>query len=463
MTAVEHREKWIDRSSGYYRDILRQLNFFITQDSRVLEVGCSSGWLLGQLNAASYRVGVVRDSEMVNEATLKRASTGISFIHANFETAELNEKFDFIIISDVVPYAYDAQALFENALHHLNPGGRVFVSCYNPYLRPLYTIAEKLGLKRKSSPENWLTRGDIENLADLSGFEVIRSGCRGVIPWSLAGFGNLLNRWLSPLPIFSWTNLYYYALLRPMVSPGLPVESVSVIVPARNEEGNILNAVERMPRLAPSVELIFVEGNSTDDTWGAIQRVMERSKPDWLTITAHKQTGKGKANAVHKGFAAATGDVLMILDADLTVPPEDLPRFLKPIREGRADFVHGSRLVYPMEGKAMQFLNILGNKFFSMAFSFLLGQKFKDTLCGTKVFRRTEWPKILKLREYFGDFDPFGDFEMIFGAVKLNHKVAEIPVHYKARTYGETNISRFHHGLILLRMVMFAIPKMRFI
>ncbi len=458
------RDAYIKKSISYYEDIARLLNFYIPEGAKVLEVGCASAWLLEKVSSrASKLVGIDKDAQVLSEARAQR-DPKIQLIHGDFESMDLGEQFDFIIISDVAPFAYDVQSILENAQKHLAKNGRVFVSSYNSYLRPLFQAAESLGLKRKSGIENWLTKDDIANFSELSGFEIIRSGHRAMSPWNLLGLGRFLNRWLSPLPIFSLSNLYYYTLLRPKDNQARrEVKSISVIVPARNEAGNIPAALSRLPRLAPHVELIFVEGNSTDNTWDAIQQTINGPHPDWVSMKCFKQDGKGKANAVHIGFREASGDIMMILDADLTMPPEELPRFVKPLITGTADFAHGSRLVYPMEQKAMRFFNILGNKFFSICFSFLLGQRFKDTLCGTKVMWKEDWNKILHLRSYFGDFDPFGDFEMIFGAVKLNHKIAEIPVHYKERTYGETNIHRWRHGMILLRMVLFAAPKMKFL
>jgi SAM-dependent methyltransferase len=462
LRTIENREKWIARSSAYYGDIVKRLQFFVPEGASVLEVGCSTGWLIRQIDGAGHRVGVDKRSEYVAAARASNVENTVEFLDGDFEKISLGRRFDFIIISDVVPFAHDVQRLFENAKAHLKPGGRVFVSTYNAYLRPIYRLAELLGLKRRSSAENWFSEHDVYNICDLVGFEVVRQGTGAIIPWDLLGLGGFINRWLGPLPIFKFTNLYGYYLFRDSDPKPKNFESVSVVIPARNEAGNIAAAITRMPRLSEKVEVIFVEGHSSDDTWEAICKTTDAPHPSWMSIKRLQQSGKGKANAVHEGFAGASGDVLLILDADLTVMPEELPRFIEILKAGLADFVHGSRLVYPMEGAAMRFLNVLGNKFFSMAFTFILGQRFKDTLCGTKVLYREDWARILKLRKYFGDFDPFGDFELLFGAVKLNHKVAEIPVHYKSRSYGETNIHRFRHGWILLKMVLFAAPRMRF-
>jgi glycosyltransferase involved in cell wall biosynthesis len=236
---------------------------------------------------------------------------------------------------------------------------------------------------------------------------------------------------------------------------------VSVVVAARNESGHIDELMARIPEMGAGTEIIFVEGNSTDDTYQAIERSIANNPHKNCRLL--KQPGKGKGDAVRAGFAVATGDILMILDADITVPPEDLPRFYDLIASGEAEFVNGVRLVYPMDTDAMRFANLIGNKFFSWAFSWLLGQPIRDTLCGTKVLSRADYQRIADNRAHFGDFDPFGDFDLLFGAARLNLKILEVPIRYRARRYGETNISRWKHGVLLLRMVVFAARRIKFI
>jgi len=233
------------------------------------------------------------------------------------------------------------------------------------------------------------------------------------------------------------------------------------VIPARNEEGNIEAAVQRMPNLGASTEIIFVEGHSKDRTWEEIHRIAEKYPERRIKIL--KQKSKGKAGAVREAFAVATGDILMILDADLTMPPEQLPKFYEALRSGRGEFINGVRLVYPMQEQAMQFLNMVANKFFGVAFTWLLGQPVKDTLCGTKALFRWDYHEIARNRAYFGEFDPFGDFDLLFGAARLNLKIGDLPIRYQARTYGETNISRWSHGALLFRMVGFAAARLKFL
>jgi glycosyltransferase involved in cell wall biosynthesis len=273
---------------------------------------------------------------------------------------------------------------------------------------------------------------------------------------------SFFNRYISPLPFFKHFNLVNILIARPILQTNMNNPSVSIVVAARNEEGNIKNILDRIPKMGPDDELIFVEGNSTDNTWNKILELSKEYSPK-LNIKTAQQEGKGKGDAVRKGFSLASKEILMILDADLTVPPEDLPRFYNAIKDGKGEFINGSRLVYPMEKEAMRFFNLLGNKFFALAFSYVLGQRFKDTLCGTKVISRENYKKLEKNRNYFGDFDPFGDFDLIFGAARMGLKIVEVPIIYRERTYGTTNISRWKHGVILLAMLIFAARKIKFI
>ena len=305
--------------------------------------------------------------------------------------------------------------------------------------------------------QNWLTPEDVDNLLRLSGFETIRTTNEILFPLPLGG---LANRYLVRLWPFRDLALSNFLIARPAPQP-VQNPSVSVVVAARNEEGNIKNIFDRLPQMGSKTELIFVEGHSRDKTYETIEK--EIALHPGTSSLLFRQSGIGKADAIRLGFEKASGDILMILDADLTVPPEDLPRFYEAIASGKGEFINGVRLVYPMEKEAMRTLNFIGNKLFSMAFSWMLGQPIKDTLCGTKVMWRKDYDKISANRSYFGDFDPFGDFDLIFGAAKLNRKIVDLPIRYRERTYGTTNISRWKHGILLFRMVAFAARRIKFV
>ncbi len=242
----------------------------------------------------------------------------------------------------------------------------------------------------------------------------------------------------------------------------IPNPSISIVVPARNEKGTIEQIARELPSLGSFTEVIFIEGNSTDDTWMEVQRVAKLNLPG-KKLSCAQQEGKGKGDAVRLGFEMATGDILTIYDADMTVPAADMAKFYRAIVENRGDFINGSRLVYPLEKESMRLLNFFGNKFFSLMFSWILGQPLKDTLCGTKVIWRTDYESVKKGRAFFGDFDPFGDFDLLFGAAKLNLKIIDLPIRYGERVYGQTNISRWSHGWLLLQMTIFAARKIKFI
>jgi hypothetical protein len=374
---------------------------------------------------------------------------------------------DYLLVSGGVHYERDIQGLFRQLHRVSHSQTRLIVTYYSNLWRPVMTLASGLGLRKKTPEANWLSHEDIENLLSLEDFEIVRRDSKILLPLYIPLISNLFNRYLAPLPFFRFFSLVNLVVARPLFFSDVQssVEarsSVSVIVPARNEAGNIESIVERIPPMGPHDEIIFVEGNSTDDTWNAIQEIYRRRGKERNIVIA-QQEGKGKGDAVRKGFSIAKNDILMILDADMTVPPEDLPKFYEAIVSGKGEFINGSRLVYPMQAGAMRFLNLIGNKFFATAFSFVLGQRFKDTLCGTKVLRRSNYEKLVSNRSYFGNFDPFGDFDLIFGAARMCLKIVEVPIIYRERVYGETNISRWRHGLILLFMLAFSARRIKFL
>jgi hypothetical protein len=352
------------------------------------------------------------------------------------------------------------QAVLESLRRFAHPGTRLVLNFFSNLWRPALRLAEHLEMKAPTPPQNWLSADDMRNLLELAGWHLLRQETKILTPVDAAFFEPLLNRALAPVFGSLCLTVFQVARPRPKENPDRQF-SCSVVIPARNEEGNIESAVRRMPKLGASTEIIFIEGHSRDRTWDEIERVA-RACPGWR-IKVLKQKSKGKGGAVREAFAEATGDILMILDADLTMPPEQLPKFYEVLRSGAGEFVNGVRLVYPMEEQAMQFLNMVANKFFGLAFSWLMGQPVKDTLCGTKALFRKDYLEIARNRGYFGEFDPFGDFDLLFGAARLNLKIVDLPIRYKARTYGETNIDRWRHGALLYRMMCFAATRLKFI
>lgn len=357
-----------------------------------------------------------------------------------------------ILLNGNFNHHFDIQELLQELSPKLGRNSRVMVVVYNSYVRALYVLANWLGVRRGELPSTFITENDLGNIATLSGFEVVKVRHTCYSPWSLFGLGQWMNRILPVVPFFRYLGIASVVTLRP-IAPSSKKPSLTIVIPARNEKGNIENALKRMPNLGCDLEIVFVEGHSSDQTWEEIQRVMKAYGSQYK-IKAFQQTGKGKSDAVRLGFSHATCDLMTILDADLTMPPELLGRFYEAYCQGLADFVNGTRLVYPMEGEAMRFLNRLGNIFFAKALSIVLGVRLGDSLCGTKLMTRHDYQRMIAWRNDFGDFDPFGDFELLFPAAILGLGIIDIPIRYRARTYGSTNISRFRHGFMLLRMTL---------
>ena len=454
------RDKWIARNSFFYEEDFRYMRFLIPEGLRVLELGCGTGQLLARLNPGTG-VGIDISPNMIEVARAHYPQ--FEFRTGDIEDTEfvasLPGPFDVIVLSDTVGSLDDCQTMLSN-LHCLcSPDTRIVIAYYSKMWEPVLMLGRLVGLQMPQEEQNPLSPDDVANFLSLADFEPVKREWRQLLPRRFLGLGRLVNRYLAPLPVIRHACLRHYMVARPLPRSRNDTPSATVVIPCRNERGNIEEAVLRTPKFCPDIEILFVEGHSSDGTLDEVRRVIT-AYPD-LDIKVLVQDGKGKGDAVRKGFENARGDVLMILDADLTMPPEALPKFYRVIASGKGEFVNGSRLIYPMEKDAMRFLNFLANHMFSWLFSWLLNQRFTDTLCGTKVLSNSHYRKIAENRKYFGDFDPFGDFDLIFGAAKLNLKVVEIPIAYSSRTYGVTQISRFRHGWLLLRMVVFAFAKLK--
>ncbi|MDQ3046331.1 MAG: glycosyltransferase [Bacteroidota bacterium] len=448
--------------SYYWNDITKYCNYFSHDGLSVLEIGCGTGELLNTIKA-KRKTGIDFSEEMIYQGKNQFPDLDLRVMAA--EDLQMNEKYDLIILSNLIGYLDDIQIVFSRLHKVCHPNTKIIVTYYNFLWEPVLKFSEMIGLKTRTPVQNWLSLPEIRDLLKLSGFESYRNSRRMILPVYIPLLAELLNNFIAKFPFFRLLCLNNFVFARPVLESNeekfKEAFSVSVVIPACNESGNIENAVLRMPKLGSKTEIIFVESNSTDDTWEQIKKVQEKYASTH-SIRILKTEGKGKNDAVRKGFEMADGDILMILDADLTVAPRELSKFYNAIATGKGDFINGSRLVYPMEKEAMRFLNLLGNKFFSSVFTWLLDQRLKDTLCGTKVLFKKDYELLAANRSYFGDFDPFGDFDLLFGAHKLNLNIVEVPVRYRERTYGRTNISRFRHGWILLRMCFFAARKIKF-
>jgi SAM-dependent methyltransferase len=457
------------RRHGYfYSNLESVLRARVPGGQRVLDIGCGAGDMLAALEPSSG-VGIDVSAPAIAAARKAYAGRNLHFFEGDGADrrllAQIGGPFDVILLVNVVTHLTDVEQTLEN-LHALcHPRTRILIYSYSRLWQPLLRLAELVGIKYRQPPESWLPPEEIKNMLGLADFEVVRNDLQVLCPVYVPLLADLLNRYVGHLPVFELFSLMFGIIARPAPhrhrGARSSAPSTSVIIPCRNEAGHIRPLVERLPALGPNSEFLFVEGNSRDDTEAVIRQVIEENPHRPMRLL--KQTGTGKGDAVRLGFSHARGEVVLILDSDMGVAPEDVPRFVQALLRGKGEMVNGSRLVYPMEGRAMRFLNLLANKFFALLFSWILGQQVRDTLCGTKALYREDYERIAANRSFFGDFDPFGDFDLLFGASRLNLRIVDLAVRYRERQYGETNISRFRHGLLLLRMSVFAARKLKFI
>lgn len=447
---------WLKRNWYYHKLLINFYRFVVPRDVRVLQLGCTSGYILHAVEP-SYGIGVESDEQLRAQAQARYRN--LTFIADIDELAQ--ETFDYIILSSITMEVEDIQIFLEQLSKFCHTGTRIVIDTYGYLWEPILVLAQKLGLRRPTTVKHWLSQADLVNFLHLADLEVVTKGSQILLPVYIPGLSWFINTFVVQIPFIERLCLSKWIIARPLLRLRQARDfSVSVVVTVRNERGNIEAAVQRCPSMGKHTEMIFVEGHSRDGSLKEIQRIVA-AYPE-CDISWYVQDGIGKGDAVRKGFAHAKGDALMILDGDLTTPPEELPKFFDALVRNKGEFINGSRLVYGMESRAMRFLNFLANHGFALGFSWLLGQRIKDTLCGTKVLFKTDYEKIVKNRSYFGDFDPFGDFDLLFGAAKLNLKIIDMPVHYKDRTYGTSQISRFKHGMLLLHMSIIAWKKFKF-
>ncbi|HOO77866.1 MAG TPA: glycosyltransferase [bacterium] len=452
------RARWISRNRYYYRELAGLLEFLIEPGRDLLQIGCGNGFLLSRLDFASA-LGIDFSPGMIEEA--RRNVPEAEFMVADVEfLPPLKRAFDYILMVNVIGDIVDVQKAFENLLPLCRPSTRLVVVYYNHLWEPLVKLAERLGMKIRQPNQNWLSPADISNLLYLAGFELVRKDTALLLPFGVPGLSFFLNRFLARLPLFNHLCFVNAFIARPLPAGLARTARCSVVVPCKDEVGNVGNVLERIPEMGAGTEVVFVDDRSSDGTAAEVER-LRAAHPD-RRIVLVSGPGRGKFEAVKAGFAAAGGDVLMILDADATVMPEELPLFFNALVTGKGEFVNGCRLVYEMEKGAMRLLNIVGNKLFGLAFSYLLSQRIKDTLCGTKVFFREDY---LRMKRYFGFFgyDSWGDFNLLFSACKLGMKIVDLPIHYVERVSGETKMKRrFSHGWTMLRMCLVALKRFKF-
>lgn len=449
---------WLRKNKFYHNQVIRFYTSIIPAHARVLQINCAHGYLLDALRPA-VGVGICRDSATAHEA---RAHYPHLTFCTSIDQIPADQLFDYIIVSFVTTQTNDIQQLLTDLQALCIPRTRLIIETYSYLWEPALWLAQKLGLRRPTEYSHWISRTDLENFMYLAGFQAITSGGYLAMPWRIPFLSNLINRIFSipPLHIFS---LHQWVMMRVAPQPLLAAHQphVSIVIPCRNEAGTLHNAIERCPQLGSETEIIIVEGNSTDNTYEVACNLI-KAYPH-KNIRVFQQDGIGKGDAVRKGFSHASGDIFMILDADLSVPPEELPKFYEALVSNKGEFVNGSRLVYGMESDAMRLLNLPVNYAFGLIFSWwILGQRVKDTLCGTKVLWARDYYTIAAQRSFFGNGDPFGDFDLLLGASRLHLKIVDLPIAYKRRTYGTSNISRFKHGWMLLRMTIEAFFKIRF-
>lgn len=449
---AQNYDYWKNKNVYYYKSIKAFVNNIVPDGATVLEVGCGTGEVLAS-TYPKHGVGIDISSEMTKLATDKFSN--LTFINSPIEDLELDQKFDYIIMVDVIDHVYDVMDVFKSLYKFCKPTTQIILTTINPWWDPIFMMAEKIGAKMPEGPHNFIEKRNLTKMVELVDFSVSYSGYMLLFPKYIP----ILSYFANSIGVRTWGLKNFSAVQYMIIQPTVKNENdlklgCSVIIPCYNEEGNIEDGVRRVPEMGAGTEIIVVNDGSSDGTANKV-RELQKDIPNLKLVDYSPNRGKGEA--VKAGFDAATNEVIMILDADLTVPPEELPRFFDPLNKGICRFVNGTRLVYPMEQQSMRMLNHLGNKFFGLLMTFLAQQNLTDTLCGTKALFKSDYQRMK------WGLDKWGDFDLLFGAAKLGLKIMEVPVHYKMRISGESKMKTFRHGCQLLKACFLGFKELIFL
>lgn len=448
------RDFWIARNKYYYSELQILHKQFIEKGKTVLDIGCGTGDLLNSLSP-SFGVGIDFSFEMVKIASHKYPKLHFQVMDAH--NLQLDRTFEYVVMSNLVGYSEDIWQVFRELAKVSNRRTQIIITNYNYLWQPFMAIAEKLKVKMPDKIQNWLPQEFIKQFLYLAGFEVVKSGKYLHSPLNLGILGKIINIVLSNIPILDRFALIEYIIARPVFFGAEKHKEIpiSIIIPTHNEAGNIKHIVDNMPQIGSKMEMVFVDLPGEDATEDVIKQMIKENKGKILLKYVKQREKTGKIGALRQGILEANGEIIIIYDADATVPPEDLEKVYLALIERKADFINGTRLVYPTEKGAMRFANHLGNTFFAKLFTWSLGQHFTDTLCGTKGFWRQDFMDFEKSKTGYDNFDLFGDFYLLLSAYRKNLRIAEVPVRYKTRRYGDTKMNRLKNGFRFFVMYLY--------
>src|SRR3989338_2088423 len=438
---AEKYEYWRNKNLYYHNEITRFYKDIIPKNKNILEVGSADGYLLNEL-CPNRGVGVDISAQMIDIA--RKKFPHLNFVNSSIENYSYVHSFDYIVLSNILEFVSDLYIFFSAMASKASPKTKMIITSINPLWEPAMKLATRLKMRIPVQMKNFVTSKDIENMLNISGWEVIESNYRMFSPVKIPLISFFLNKLIPRLPVLKNLCIIQFIIAKPKqlftIDHSL---SCSVIIPCHNEEGNIEECIDRIPSLGSFTEVVVVDDGSNDKTATLVKNIQSGKKRVRLISYT---PNKGKGHAVKTGFESATGDILIILDADMAVLPEELSKFYMVLASSQAEFINGTRMLYDMAPGAMKFINYLGNKIFGIILSFIIGQRNTDTLCGTKAFYNSDYMNF-KMRRC-----PWGDFDLLFEAARMKLKTVEMPVHYFPRREGRSKMKAFKHGLMLLKM-----------
>lgn len=439
---------WKEKNWYYHNQLKQIFKDVIKENSKVLQIGYG----LGDILAALYpKKGVSFDDDKDILAISRRRYPIFKFTDFNFNKNKVNDKFDYVIYPNSLEHFDDIQTVFENVYPALSRSSKVVVASVNPRWEQIFYILEKLKLKRPESSRNWLRIENIKNLLEVSGYKVIDSGFRIILPVSIPLISGIINKVIRNIKILSRFCVEQFVVAQKETFSINNNLSCSVVIPTYNQAELLEYCIESIPNVGKKMQIVVVDDASSDRT----EQVMKSlSKKHHNIKYIRNERPQGEEKSLKIGIESVDLDIILTYDAKMSIPSSELVRFYNVLASKRADFVSGMRFIYPLEGQRLRQLTIIGNIIFSYLYSLFLNQRVFDPLCSIKGFYKKNYSKI-KISNNNTLLD------LLIKAAENKAKILEIPVHYSLESYLENKPHTLARLGILTKGVFYGIWRLK--
>tara|TARA_B110000977_G_scaffold125183_1_gene160299 strand:+ start:1495 stop:2904 length:1410 start_codon:yes stop_codon:yes gene_type:complete len=439
----ESRENFLKKKNFLFDEISKALNYLINDSNYVKFFCCGNSSIVNKVNSKNIYINEINNT-FINSLTKSEIKKE--------DEINKNLNFDHIVIADIEHQKFITKNLID-LNEKIDNECRVIVLSKSIFWSTLINFYKKI---KNIGPDknNFLPYSNLRKIFLNTNFEIVKNEKIIFFPFQFSLLTKFINQ-IFRFPVLNFFCMINLTVLKKVQKKNYQAEGkkISFIIPCKNEGGNIKFFYEKIINSTINAEFLFGNDNSSDNTLDEIKK-LQQAIPN-KEIKIYDGPGVCKSENVYKGINLASGEIILIYDADLTVSFDDLVNSINLLLKTDADFINCTRMIMPQQKNAMKFLNFYGNLFFAFLFSILFKQKITDTLCGTKIFFKKDWEQIKKYNNTWGAKDLWGDFDLLLGAYKNNLKIVENPISYTDRKEDETKMTGIIKNSIRMLIITF--------